>query len=442
LAKIQEYDIDIKTLNAIKGQVLCKIIVNGDSINGMISISIREPLVDLEWYRDIIFYLRSGQFPVTMNSKERRRLKMKANQYVLIVEILFKINYYSILLRCIYENQSQELIREFHEGICGGNFSPTATTHRIIRFGFYWPSMFKDSYAMIMKCVSCQQCLGKMKRSVMLLQPVIVEQFFSQWRLDVVRTINLKSSKGNMYILMDTYYFMKWIETVALNKVYYEELIKFLKDNTLSIFGFPDKFITDNVFLFIGSNFMEFCGEYGIIMGQSLNYHPQGNGLSESKKKTHVQILKKTIDKNQSSWHLKLTNVLWESRMTLKDSTRMSPYLLVYGKEVKMSISLKLNALIYVVNIEDTEDSSSIQRRINQLLKLEEEQRKSLNRTSQGQESIKIYFDQITTVNNFHKGELVLLWNKAKEKQSMPTKFEAFYIGPYIVRRYWVLTPI
>jgi hypothetical protein len=51
--------------------------------------------------------------------------------------------------------------------------------------------------------------------------------------------------------------------------------------------------------------------------------------------------------------------------MTPKDSTRMSPYILVYGKEEKMSISLKLNALISVVNIEDMEDSSPIQRRIN-----------------------------------------------------------------------------
>jgi hypothetical protein len=48
----------------------------------------------------------------------------------------------------------------------------------------------------------------------------------------------------------------------------------------------------------------------------------------------------------------------------MKDSTRMSPYLLVYGKEEKMSISLKVNALIFVVNNEYTKDSSSIDRRI------------------------------------------------------------------------------
>jgi hypothetical protein len=70
LEKIQEYDIDIKPLKEIKGKGLFKLIVNGDSVDGMISISVGEPLADLEWYKDIIFYLRSGQFLVTMNSKE------------------------------------------------------------------------------------------------------------------------------------------------------------------------------------------------------------------------------------------------------------------------------------------------------------------------------------------------------------------------------------
>jgi hypothetical protein len=93
-------------------------------MDGMISISVGEPLVDSEWYGDIVFYLRSKKFPVTMSPKERRTLKMKSNQYVLIVDILFKRNYDGVLLRCVDENKAQELMREFHEGICGGNFAP------------------------------------------------------------------------------------------------------------------------------------------------------------------------------------------------------------------------------------------------------------------------------------------------------------------------------
>ena len=139
------------------------------------------------------------------------------------------------------------------------------------------------------------------------LQLIVVEQPFSQCGLDFIGPINLKSSKGHMYILTATDYFKKWLEVVVLKKVDVEELIGFLKNNIMSRFGVLDKFITRNGSIFIGSKFMEFCRQYVIIMGHSSNYYPQGNGLAKSTNKTLVQILKKNIDRNQRNWHLKLT---------------------------------------------------------------------------------------------------------------------------------------
>jgi hypothetical protein len=161
LAKIQEYDIDIKPLKVVKGQGLCDLIANSDYVDGMISISVGEPLADLEWYGDIVLYLSFGQFPITMSPKERRKLKLKSNQYVMIDDISFRRNYNVVLLICVDENKSQELMREFREGICGEHFAPMATAHKIIRVGFYWPSTFRDIYATIRKCASCQQFSGK-----------------------------------------------------------------------------------------------------------------------------------------------------------------------------------------------------------------------------------------------------------------------------------------
>jgi hypothetical protein len=191
------------------------------------------------------------------------------------------------------------VLQEFHEGVCGGHFAPTTTAHRIMRVGYYWPTIFKDSYSMIRKCISCQKNSGKMKKETMPLQPITIEEPFTQWGLDVIGPINPKSNKGHSYILTATDYFTKWKEAVALKKVDSEELITFLKDNILSRFGVPEKLITDNGSIFIGSKFTKFCGEYGIIMGQSSNYYPQGNGLVESTNKTLIQILKKTITVNQ-----------------------------------------------------------------------------------------------------------------------------------------------
>jgi transposase InsO family protein len=88
----------------------------------------------------------------------------------------------------------------------------------------------------------------------------------------------------------------------------------------LSIFGVSEKFITNNGSIFVGSKFTKFCGEFGIIMGQSSNYYPQGNDLAESMNKNLIQILKKMIDLNQRNWHLKLIDALWASKLTPKYS--------------------------------------------------------------------------------------------------------------------------
>jgi len=138
-----------------------------------------------------------------------------------------------------------------------------------------------------------------MKKYVMPLSPIVVEKTFSQWGLDVVGPINPKSSKGDLYILTTTNYFMKWTEAMALNKVDAEDMIKFLKDNILLRFGVPGKFITYNGSIFIGSKFPKFCRQYGIIMCQELNYYPRGNVLVESTNETLIQILKKIVDNNQ-----------------------------------------------------------------------------------------------------------------------------------------------
>jgi hypothetical protein len=106
---------------------------------------------------------------------------------------------------------------------------------------------------------------------------------------------------------------------------------------------------------------------------------------------------------------------------------------LLYGKEDKISIHLDLNAMTYIANIEDLEEVSPFQRRYDQLMQLEEQINEALRKMTQIKQFIKKHFYQGTSAKYFQKGQLVLLWNKFKETSSLHTKFEAFWIGPYIV---------
>jgi transposase InsO family protein len=92
---------------------------------------------------------------------------------------------------------------------------------------------------------------------------------------------------------------MKWPEEIVLKEANTEHLIQFLQENSLTSFGVLKKFIIDNGPIFTSSKFTSFCGKNGIVMGQSSNYYPQGNGLVESTNKSMVYIFKKIVVTNR-----------------------------------------------------------------------------------------------------------------------------------------------
>ena len=68
-----------------------------------------------------------------------------------------------ILLRCLDKPKIEGVIYESHEGACGGHKYWKATTYKILRAGYYWPSLFSDVYQQVRACIPCQKFDGKQK---------------------------------------------------------------------------------------------------------------------------------------------------------------------------------------------------------------------------------------------------------------------------------------
>jgi hypothetical protein len=43
--------------------------------------------------------------------------------------------------RLLSEGEAKEVSQELHSGLCGGHFSARTTTHKILRAGYYWPTI-------------------------------------------------------------------------------------------------------------------------------------------------------------------------------------------------------------------------------------------------------------------------------------------------------------
>ena len=107
------------------------------------------------------------------------------------------------------DNAEHSLI-ELHDGPKGVHFTGETTAHKVLRAGYYWPTLFRYAHAHACKCEICQVNAGREKRLAFPLQPVTIENPFEQWGLDVVGEINLNSSKLHKYILTAIDYFSKW----------------------------------------------------------------------------------------------------------------------------------------------------------------------------------------------------------------------------------------
>jgi hypothetical protein len=144
-----------------------------------------------------------------MDKSKVRSMKLKVFKYCVNNQTLFWRDPFGVLLRCLDEEEAHRVVIEFHEGVCGEHHFWKSTTYKILRAGYYWPSLFYDVCAKVRACEKCQRFVGKQKLKSLPLKPVNVSAPFQQWALDFIGEIHPPSSGQHRWILKATDYFMK-----------------------------------------------------------------------------------------------------------------------------------------------------------------------------------------------------------------------------------------
>ena len=204
IANILEYDIEIKPTKLIKGQGLAKLMsetncqaldINQlDNEQELATPQISETFLQSPWYVDICFILLNLCAPPGLSITKMRFLKMKASKFCVLDSALFWKNHEGILLNCLTMNETDSVMKEFHVGDCGGHLYWKFTANKILRVGFYWPSLFEDVKKFAVSCHKCQIFEGKRKLLPLPLKPISTEKPFQQWCLDFIREIHSSSS--------------------------------------------------------------------------------------------------------------------------------------------------------------------------------------------------------------------------------------------------------
>ena len=146
-----------------------------------------ESLLRLEnapWYAHIANFLATGEIPADWKEQDKKYFLAKIHSFYCEEPFLFKYCADQIIRKCVPEEEQQGILSHSHESACGGHFASQKTAMKVLQYGFYLPSLFKDTHQMCQVCDRCQR-LGKLsRRHMMPLNLILVVELFDVWGID------------------------------------------------------------------------------------------------------------------------------------------------------------------------------------------------------------------------------------------------------------------
>ena len=241
------------------------------------------------WTTPLISYLKTGVLP--NGSDAARKVKVQASRFVLIKDVLYKRGFSQLYLRCLCHGKADYVMREVHEGIYGNHSGARSLVHKLIRAGYYWPTMMKDAQANVKACDKCQKFSNLIRQPSEELTPMTAPWPFAQWGLDIMGPFPA-AVRPLKFLIVGIDYFTKWVEAEALATITEKNIRSFVWRNIIYMYGIPRVLVSDNEKQLNNSAFRDFCSELGIKNHYSSPAHPQAYGQVEVTNRFLLKIIK------------------------------------------------------------------------------------------------------------------------------------------------------
>ena len=107
------------------------------------------------WMDPIWDYINDGTLPD--DPKEAAKIRVRSSRFTNHKGSLYKRGFFTPFLKCIAGEDTEYVLREVHEGICGNHIGAQILAGKVLRQGYYWPTILKDVTNLIRKCRICQE---------------------------------------------------------------------------------------------------------------------------------------------------------------------------------------------------------------------------------------------------------------------------------------------
>ncbi|KAM6556222.1 hypothetical protein CsatB_003241 [Cannabis sativa] len=297
---------------------------------------------EVTWMTPIVAYLEKGILPD--DNMEARKLRQRATRYVIYDGRLYRRSFSQPLLKCIDGEDCDYILREVHEGICGNHTKGNSLALKIMRQGYYWPTLRQHAFTFAKKCDKCQRIATYVHQPPSNLHSITSPWPFAVWGIDLIGELP-KGKGGVKYVVVAVNYFTKWAEAKALATITAIKLREFVYNSIIFRFGVPYKLISDNGKQFDCKEMRQLCDDLGIKKAFSVVAYPQSNRETEAVNKIIKHTIKGKLKERKRVWPDGLSQVLWSYKTTPQSTTGETPFSLSYGCEAMVPVEIGAGSL-------------------------------------------------------------------------------------------------
>jgi len=408
--EFQMYDLDIRYRPGVKAIVPDALSRRPDYLT---AIAERERLNQIEYVEYMGEYLANGALP---KNEFDELIRAEATNFVLDNDgrVCRKLqhNITAPYLEWLFRG---DFIQRMHNEY--GHLSYRGMMNLVER-RVWWPTMAKDAQAFIQSCPNCQIAQRQRPTQEREFAHVPTNQYvepFQRWGIDLIGILPT-TADGNRWILTAVDYATGWPLAKALPFATEEAIAEFIFHEIYMHYGAPQEIFTDGGKNLWGGAVQRYLAKIKTLHKGTSPYHPRTNGKVESLNGLIGGMLTKLLlGKSTKLWDLYLDQALFACRVRTHQTTKTSPFYLVYGKHPRLlgdvNVPLSTDAL--------TADHEA---RIETVVTARQE---ATQATYERALQAKTLRDEIVKEHELREGEWVLV------RHETPQKFESKWFGPY-----------
>ena len=101
----------------------------------------------------IVSFLQDGHLP--LDAEEAKKIKKRVARFTILNDTLYKRGFSMPYLKCVSEDEAKYILEEVHEGVCRDYVGPRSLVSKVIRTGYFWPTIQVDAVELVKKCDKC-----------------------------------------------------------------------------------------------------------------------------------------------------------------------------------------------------------------------------------------------------------------------------------------------